>query len=99
MAAPARWRAPASTSRKSFALIEILKFVLSVLGLTWANIRDKLVARDQRDRGEGARDRVRHRRDAGQEGPAAAWEELLKTLSNLKSLVVDAAIDFVKEAM
>jgi len=30
------------------------------------------------------------------EGPAAAWRQLLESLSNLKTMVVDAAIDFVK---
>ena len=34
---------------KSFALLEIAKFALSVLGLTWENIRAKLVKVDRRD--------------------------------------------------
>ncbi|MFL6729677.1 MAG: DUF4157 domain-containing protein [Sphingomicrobium sp.] len=81
---------------KSFAPLELLKMGLSVLGLTWANIRGKLVA--------ATNEATVRTFEAGfdivkklvTEGPAAAWEELLKNLSNLKTMVVDAAIDFVK---
>ena len=50
---------------QGFSLREILKFVLSVLGLTWANIRGKLVRADQRDRRPRAGDRLRHRPHPG----------------------------------
>lgn len=81
---------------KSFALMELLKFGLSVLGLTWANIRGKLVA--------ATNETVVKALETGfdlvvtlvREGPAAAWKQLLENLSNLKSMVVDAAIDMVK---
>jgi hypothetical protein len=81
---------------KSFAPIELLKLGLSVLGLTWQNLRGKLVA--------ATNETVVKALEAGfdiavklvKEGPAAAWEELVKNLTNLKQMIVDAAIDFVK---
>jgi hypothetical protein len=81
---------------KSFAPIELLKLGLSVLGLTWANIRNKLVAATNETTVKALETGFDIVVKLVKEGPAAAWEELLKTLSNLKSLVVDAAIDFVK---
>ena len=53
---------------QAFELREIVKFVLSVLGLTWANIRGEAGQGHRRDRGQGAGDGLRHRRDAGQRG-------------------------------
>ncbi|MEO6092098.1 MAG: DUF4157 domain-containing protein [Novosphingobium sp.] len=81
---------------KSFAPLELLKMGLSVLGLTWANIRGKLVT--------ATNETVVKALETGfdlvvtlvRDGPAAAWQQLMETLSNLKSMVVDAAIDFVK---
>jgi hypothetical protein len=81
---------------KGFQLVELLKFGLSVLGLTWANIRSKLVA--------ATNETVVKALETGfdlvvtlvREGPAAAWEQLLQNLSNLKQMVVDAVIDMVK---
>lgn len=81
---------------KSFAPQELLKMGLSVLGLTWANVRVKLVA--------ATNETVVSALEKGfdlvvtlvKDGPAAAWRQLLESLSNLKTMVVDAAIDFVK---
>jgi hypothetical protein len=81
---------------KSFAPIELLKLGLSVLGLTWANVRVKLVAATNETVVKTLETGFDLVKTLVTEGPAAAWEELLKTLSNLKSMVVDAAIDFVK---
>jgi hypothetical protein len=80
---------------RGFNLQEILKFVLSVLGLTWANIRGKLV----RAVGEPA---VRAMEMGFElvvtlvrDGPAAAWEQLREALANLRQMAIDAIIDMV----
>jgi hypothetical protein len=82
---------------KSFELKEILKFGLSVVGLTWANVRSKLVA--------ATNETLVASLEAGfslvttmvREGPAAAWEQLVQSLSNLKSMVTDAIISYVRQ--
>jgi len=81
---------------KSFAPLELLKLGLSILGLTWANLRSKLVAATNETVVATLETGFEIVKKLVTEGPAAAWEELLKSLSNLKSMVVDAAIDFVK---
>jgi hypothetical protein len=80
---------------RGFNLTEILKFVLSVLGLTWANIRGKLV----RAVGEPA---VRAMEMGFElvvtlvrDGPAAAWAQLREALANLRQMAIDAIIDMV----
>lgn len=81
---------------KGIQLVELLKFGLSVLGLTWANLRAKMVA--------ATNETVVKALETGfdlvvtlvREGPAAAWKQLLENLSNLKSMVMDAVIDMVQ---
>ena len=76
-------------------LPEILKFALSVLGLSWANIRTKLV----RAVGEPA---VRAM-ELGfelvstlvREGPAAAWAQMREGLANLRQMAIDGITDMV----
>lgn len=80
---------------KAFSLVEIAKFALSVLGLTWANIRAKLV--------KATSENVVKALEAGAEivialvrdGPAAAWEKIKEQLSNLKDMVIGGITDFV----
>ncbi|MDV3456336.1 DUF4157 domain-containing protein [Sphingomonas sp. HF-S4] len=81
---------------KSFAPLELLKLGLSVLGLTWANLRAKLVNATNETVVKALEEGFQIVKTLVNEGPAAAWQELLKSLSNLKNMVVDAAIDFVK---
>lgn len=81
---------------KSFAPLELLKLGLSVLGLTWANLRAKLVIATNETVVKALEEGFQIVKTLVNEGPAAAWQELLKSLSNLKNMVVDAAIDFVK---
>lgn len=80
---------------RGFNLQEIVKFVLSVLGLSWANLRTKLV----RAVGEPA---VRAMEMGFElvvtlvrDGPAAAWEQLRESLANLRQMAIDAIIDMV----
>ena len=80
---------------KSFALIEIAKFALSVLGLTWENIRTKLV----RAIGEPAVKVLETTFDIVvtlvRDGPAAAWDKIKDQLGNLKDMVIGGITDFV----
>lgn len=80
---------------KAFSLQEIVKFVLSVLGLSWANIRGKLV----KEVGEPAVKAM----EAGfdivvtlvRDGPAAAWDKIKDYLGDLKDMVIGGITDFV----
>ncbi len=80
---------------RGFNLPEILKFVLSVLGLSWANIRGKLV--------RAVGDTAVRAMETGfelvvtlvRDGPAAAWEQLRESLANLRSMVIDGIVDMV----
>jgi hypothetical protein len=82
---------------QGFSLREILKFALSVLGLTWTNIRTKLVA--------ATNETVVRALETGfdivvtlvTEGPAAAWQKILETLSNLRDMVIEQVMTFVKD--
>lgn len=80
---------------KSFALLEIAKFALSVLGLTWANIRAKLVTAI----GETAVKVLETGFDIVvtlvRDGPAAAWDKIKEQLSNLKDMVIGGITDFI----
>jgi len=81
---------------KSFALLELLKFGLSVVGATWENVRAKLVAATSETTVKVLETTFDLVKTLVTKGPAAAWEQLLETLSNLKSMVMDAIIDYVK---
>jgi hypothetical protein len=80
---------------QGFTLVEIVKFVLSVLGLTWQNIRQKLV----RVVGETAVQALETGFDIVvtlvREGPAAAWERIRESLSNLREMVMEQIMSFV----
>lgn len=82
---------------QGFTLREILKFVLSVLGLTWQNIRQKLV----RAIGETAVRVLETGFDIVvtlvTQGPAAAWEKIQESLSNLRELVIEQVMTFVRD--
>ncbi|HEX4526266.1 MAG TPA: DUF4157 domain-containing protein [Gaiellaceae bacterium] len=81
---------------QAFELKEIIKFILSVLGLTWPNVRSKLV--------KAVGEPVVVAFETGfdivltlvKEGPAAAWEKIKEQLSNLKEMLMGMILDFVK---
>ncbi|NIJ18774.1 hypothetical protein FHS95_000443 [Sphingomonas naasensis] len=79
-----------------FTLIEILKFVLSVMGLTWANVRAKLVAATNETVVKALETGFDIVKTLVTEGPAAAWQKIVETLTNLKQMAIDAVMDFVK---
>lgn len=79
-----------------FTLIEILKFVLSVMGLTWANVRAKLVRATNETVVKALETGFDIVKTLVTEGPAAAWQKIVETLTNLKHMAIDAVMDFVK---
>jgi hypothetical protein len=80
---------------KAFSLGEIAKFAFSVLGLTWANIRAKLV--------KATSETVVKAMETGfdivvtlvKDGPAAAWDKIKEQLANLKDMVIGGITSFV----
>lgn len=81
---------------QAFTLQEIIKFVLSVLGLTWQNIRSKLV----RVAGENVVTAMETGFDIVvtlvRDGPAAAWERIRESLANLREMVMEQIMAFVQ---
>lgn len=84
---------------KAFSLPEIVKFALSMLGISWANVRAKLV----KVIGEPAMKALETTFEIVviliRDGPAAAWDRIKSELSNLKDTVVEGIIEFVIEAV
>ena len=80
---------------KSFEIREIIKFVLSVLGLTWQNIRAKLV----KVVGETTVKIMETEFDIVvtlvTQGPAAAWDKIYAQLANLQELVMGEITKYV----
>lgn len=81
---------------QGFSVMEILKFVLSVLGLTWANIRERLVKATSETTVKVLETSFDIVKTLVTEGPAAAWQKIVETLTNLKQMAIDAVMDFVK---
>jgi hypothetical protein len=80
---------------QSFSLIEILKLVLSVLGLTWQNIRAKLVRIIPEPVLAGLERTVGILVTLVREGPVAAWEQIKDELSELKDSLVSQITEMV----
>ncbi|NQD38305.1 DUF4157 domain-containing protein [Permianibacter sp. IMCC34836] len=84
---------------KSFELRELIKFVLSVLGLSWQNIRVKLV----KAVGETAVKAMETGFDIVvtlvTQGPAAAWDKIKDQLSGLRDTVIGGITSMVVEAI
>lgn len=87
---------------KALSLSELGKFALSVLGITWAQIRGKIV-KALGPTGE----KIMNALETGFDivvalvkgGPAAAWELIKQKLSDLKDMVVGGIISFVTETV
>lgn len=73
---------------KSFSLIEIVRLVLSVLGLTWQNIRSKLVKIIPEPVLVGLEKTAGILVTLVKDGPAAAWEQIKAELSELKDQLI-----------
>jgi hypothetical protein len=81
---------------QGLSLREILKFVLSILGLTWQNIRGKLVRATNETTVVALETGFDIVRTLVTEGPAAAWQKIIEVIGNLKQMAIDAIMDFVK---
>lgn len=84
---------------KSFTFGELVKFVFSVLGLTWANVRAKLV----KVVGEPAVKAMETGFDIVvtlvTQGPAAAWDKIKDALGDLQSMVIGGITDLVVDTV
>jgi hypothetical protein len=80
---------------KAFSLTEIAKFVFSVLGLTWANIRQKLVKATSETVVKALETGFQIVVTLVRDGPAAAWDLIKEQLANLKDMVIGGITDFV----
>jgi hypothetical protein len=76
-------------------LPSILKLVLGVLGLTWSNIRPKIVKKIGERAVSVLEKVVELLSKLFTSGPAALWEEMKAFLGNLQQMVVDAILDWV----
>ena len=81
---------------QGFNLREILKFVLSVLGITWQNIRQKLVRVIGEPAVRALETGFELVRTLVTEGPAAAWRQILEGISNLRQMVMEQIMTFVR---
>lgn len=81
---------------QALTLQEIVRFVLSVLGLTWQNLRARLV----RVVGETVVAAMETGFDIVvtlvRDGPAAAWERIRESLGNLREMVMEQIMAFVR---
>jgi Domain of unknown function (DUF4157) len=80
---------------KSFDLMEIVKLVLSVLGLTWQNIRGKLVKIIPEPVLAGLEKTAGILVTLVKDGPAAAWEQIKAELSELKELLIAKVTEMI----
>jgi hypothetical protein len=80
---------------KSFSLIEIVKLVLSVLGLTWQNIRSKLVKIIPEPVLVGLEKTAGILVTLVKDGPAAAWEQIKDELSELKDQLIGKITEMI----
>ena len=84
---------------KALSLPEIVKFAFSVLGLTWANLRAKLVTAVGAPAVEAMEKGFDIVKTLVTQGPAAAWEQIKDELVAQKDKVVSGIKDMVIEAV
>lgn len=80
---------------KSFDLREIVKLVLSVLGLTWQNIRSKLVKIIPEPLLVGLEKTSGILVTLVKDGPVAAWEQIKGELNELKGLLIAKVTEMI----
>jgi len=87
---------------KAFSLVEFGKFALSVLGISWGQIRAKLV-KALGPNGETIMKGLETGFDIVvalvKGGPAAAWDLIKEKLTNLKDMVIDGITSFVVDTI
>ena len=84
---------------KALEIKEILLFVLSVLGISWTNIRAKLVKQFGEPVVKGLEVGFTVVKKLVSEGPAAAWDEIKSELGNLKEQAMGAITSYVVETV
>ncbi|MCI5135959.1 MAG: hypothetical protein D3920_13020 [Candidatus Electrothrix sp. AW2] len=80
---------------KSFSLMEIIKLVLSVLGLTWQNIRQKLVKIIPDPILTGLEKTAGVLVTLVKDGPVAAWKQIKAELTQLKDQLISQVTEMV----
>ncbi len=80
---------------KSFDLMEIIKLVLSILGLTWQNIRTKLVKIIPEPILTGLEKTAGILVTLVKDGPVAAWEQIKAELSELKDSLIAKVTEMI----
>ena len=80
---------------KSFSLIEIVKLVLSVLGLTWQNVRSKLVRIIPEPVLVALEKTAAILVTLIKDGPAAAWEQIKAELNQMKDSLIGQVVQMV----
>ncbi|HEV2817326.1 MAG TPA: DUF4157 domain-containing protein [Allosphingosinicella sp.] len=80
----------------SFSLAELVKFILSVLGLTWVNIRAKLVRATNETVVRAMETGFDLVRTLVTRGPAAAWEQIVQSVTNLREMVIEQVMTHVR---
>src|SRR4029077_3120486 len=87
---------------KAFSLVEVGKFAISVLGISWAQIRGKIV-KALGPTGETIMKGLETGFDIVVKlvtgGPAAAWELIKEKLTDLKDQVVGGIVGFVTDTV
>ena len=81
---------------KSFSLLEIVKLVLSVLGLTWQNIRAKLVKIIPDPILTALEKTAGVLVTLATQGPAAAWEQIKAELTELKDQLIGQVTQMIQ---
>ena len=84
---------------KALSLGEIIKFALSVLGLTWANLRERLVKAVGEPAVVALEKGFAIVKTLVTKGPAAAWEQIKDELMAQKDKVVEGIRNMVIEAV
>ena len=82
---------------KSFDLLEIIKLVLSVLGLTWQNIRTKLVKIIPEPVLVALEKTAAVLVTLVTQGPAAAWEQIKGELTELKDQLIGQVTQMITD--
>lgn len=81
---------------KSFSLLEVVKLVLSVLGLTWTNIRSKLVKIIPEPALQVLEKTASVLVTLVAQGPAAAWDQIVGELTELKDQLISQVTQMIQ---
>ncbi|MFZ4573652.1 MAG: eCIS core domain-containing protein [Phycisphaerales bacterium] len=81
----------------AFTLVEFLKMALSVLGISWTNIRQKLVTMVGEPAVRVLETSVQIVATLVRDGPAAAWEQMKEQLATLQTTIISGITQFVVE--